>query len=136
MWRTLKRGARRFILDCLATLVNELIYCRHFLYFVLTRSLTARGLTNYVLQRANGRCLWTYDCMLHAGTDKCRCPYCLAPVWQRITSLITGLMRGVEVAFVFAPDYVTDIIKYHPFFFLMIRRPPRSTLFPYTTLFR
>src|SRR5215813_7235068 len=27
--------------------------------------------------------------------------------------------------------YVTS-----PFFFLMIRRPPRSTLFPYTTLFR
>src|SRR6267154_5557519 len=26
------------------------------------------------------------------------------------------------------------IVKY--FFFLMIRRPPRSTLFPYTTLFR
>src|SRR2546422_4404191 len=25
---------------------------------------------------------------------------------------------------------------YHMFFFLMIRRPPRSTLFPYTTLFR
>src|SRR3712207_8515498 len=24
----------------------------------------------------------------------------------------------------------------HPFIFLMIRRPPRSTLFPYTTLFR
>src|SRR5204862_8167716 len=24
----------------------------------------------------------------------------------------------------------------HPFFFLPIRRPPRSTLFPYTTLFR
>src|SRR2546423_9121861 len=24
----------------------------------------------------------------------------------------------------------------HHFFFLMIRRPPRSTLFPYTTLFR
>src|SRR3712207_7827014 len=24
----------------------------------------------------------------------------------------------------------------HDFFFLMIRRPPRSTLFPYTTLFR
>src|SRR5438477_1601700 len=23
-----------------------------------------------------------------------------------------------------------------PFFFLMLRRPPRSTLFPYTTLFR
>src|SRR3989475_8967218 len=34
-------------------------------------------------------------------------------------------------------------VGYHPvcviflvFFFLMIRRPPRSTLFPYTTLFR
>src|SRR6266853_5667639 len=31
-------------------------------------------------------------------------------------------------------------IPFHPgfilFFFLMIRRPPRSTLFPYTTLFR
>src|SRR3712207_8901537 len=25
---------------------------------------------------------------------------------------------------------------YNLFFFLMIRRPPRSTLFPYTTLFR
>src|SRR5689334_24107368 len=24
----------------------------------------------------------------------------------------------------------------HQFFFVMIRRPPRSTLFPYTTLFR
>src|SRR6185312_3701998 len=24
----------------------------------------------------------------------------------------------------------------NPFFFLMMRRPPRSTLFPYTTLFR
>src|SRR5256885_12984408 len=27
-------------------------------------------------------------------------------------------------------------VKYLHFFFLMIRRPPRSTLFPYTTLFR
>src|SRR5258707_9814382 len=26
--------------------------------------------------------------------------------------------------------------RYFCFFFLMIRRPPRSTLFPYTTLFR
>src|SRR2546430_5501642 len=29
-----------------------------------------------------------------------------------------------------------DIRLYLFFFFLMIRRPPRSTLFPYTTLFR
>src|SRR2546422_9423434 len=35
--------------------------------------------------------------------------------------------------------YYLQIRKFHPdiiFFFLMIRRPPRSTLFPYTTLFR
>src|SRR2546430_4546349 len=28
------------------------------------------------------------------------------------------------------------VVLYLSFFFLMIRRPPRSTLFPYTTLFR
>src|SRR5260370_36200601 len=32
-------------------------------------------------------------------------------------------------------DYVTSL-SLSFFFFLMIRRPPRSTLFPYTTLFR
>src|SRR5258708_31862757 len=31
---------------------------------------------------------------------------------------------------------VGSMISFSPFFFLMIRRPPRSTLFPYTTLFR
>src|SRR2546425_13311456 len=30
----------------------------------------------------------------------------------------------------------TGLDMSHIFFFLMIRRPPRSTLFPYTTLFR
>src|SRR6266571_7516880 len=30
----------------------------------------------------------------------------------------------------------TSVHLYIFFFFLMIRRPPRSTLFPYTTLFR
>src|SRR2546429_2597855 len=29
-----------------------------------------------------------------------------------------------------------DLYLFFIFFFLMIRRPPRSTLFPYTTLFR
>src|SRR2546426_7270277 len=32
--------------------------------------------------------------------------------------------------------YYYAIIPLPIFFFLMIRRPPRSTLFPYTTLFR
>src|SRR3712207_9175075 len=32
---------------------------------------------------------------------------------------------------------MSDLSRYlFSFFFLMIRRPPRSTLFPYTTLFR
>src|SRR5256885_14633647 len=31
---------------------------------------------------------------------------------------------------------IVDSLKNSIFFFLMIRRPPRSTLFPYTTLFR
>src|SRR5256886_17067290 len=31
--------------------------------------------------------------------------------------------------------FLCAVAAYH-FFFLMIRRPPRSTLFPYTTLFR
>src|SRR3712207_9117736 len=33
---------------------------------------------------------------------------------------------------------ITKVVHIHKymFFFLMIRRPPRSTLFPYTTLFR
>src|SRR5437660_12243270 len=39
-------------------------------------------------------------------------------------------------------SYTSCHLRYYPsafcflFFFLMIRRPPRSTLFPYTTLFR
>src|SRR5258708_30286591 len=32
--------------------------------------------------------------------------------------------------------YCSRLRRLHFFFFLMIRRPPRSTLFPYTTLFR
>src|SRR6266511_5187530 len=31
---------------------------------------------------------------------------------------------------------ISSIQRYFIIFFLMIRRPPRSTLFPYTTLFR
>src|ERR1017187_10751399 len=35
-----------------------------------------------------------------------------------------------------ADRFVEVLDRGLPFFFLMIRRPPRSTLFPYTTLFR
>src|SRR5258708_31830381 len=34
------------------------------------------------------------------------------------------------------PLYSAFLLSPFSFFFLMIRRPPRSTLFPYTTLFR
>src|SRR2546426_11021638 len=33
-------------------------------------------------------------------------------------------------------SYYSCFLHFFLFFFLMIRRPPRSTLFPYTTLFR
>src|SRR5439155_20185123 len=39
-----------------------------------------------------------------------------------------------NTCFSFLPYTINFFIFY--FFFLMIRRPPRSTLFPYTTLFR
>src|SRR2546430_11354522 len=32
--------------------------------------------------------------------------------------------------------WTSRVTYFHLFFFLMIRRPPRSTLFPYTTLFK
>src|SRR6266436_4589721 len=38
-------------------------------------------------------------------------------------------------AYRWGEDGLLGISDDHVFFFLMIRRPPRSTLFPYTTLF-
>src|SRR3712207_9364015 len=37
---------------------------------------------------------------------------------------------------ILSSNTITDVHFILFFFFLMIRRPPRSTLFPYTTLFR
>src|SRR5688572_33076608 len=42
------------------------------------------------------------------------------------------MCRWLEIGLRLLPP----ILIYLSFFFLMIRRPPRSTLFPYTTLFR
>src|SRR5256885_14058750 len=42
------------------------------------------------------------------------------------------MLRAAYVLVFVCKDPATSYI----FFFLMIRRPPRSTLFPYTTLFR
>src|SRR2546427_7322432 len=40
-----------------------------------------------------------------------------------------------KIVFTFMTNH-SAVQHSRPFFFLMIRRPPRSTLFPYTTLFR
>src|SRR5690242_21804674 len=48
---------------------------------------------------------------------------------QRYTTLTTSLPYHYS-------SYLTPFLFLLLFFFLMIRRPPRSTLFPYTTLFR
>src|ERR1039458_9439425 len=42
----------------------------------------------------------------------------------------TGVWNEIE------PEYLLPVYETLLIFFLMIRRPPRSTLFPYTTLFR
>src|SRR6266496_5670265 len=42
---------------------------------------------------------------------------------------------SVFVFFLYNIFFIFPLISFF-FFFLMIRRPPRSTLFPYTTLFR
>src|ERR1039458_10232968 len=53
------------------------------------------------------------------------------------TVLVCGHVRSVspQSRFGARPDLLLACCDLD-FFFLMIRRPPRSTLFPYTTLFR
>src|SRR6266536_2241337 len=51
------------------------------------------------------------------------------PLGERCLTRDEGVIGGV-----FAGRGARADVEY--FFFLMIRRPPRSTLFPYTTLFR
>src|SRR5258708_38286601 len=46
-------------------------------------------------------------------------------------------MYGLRILYILSISVqMLNIAALHSFFFLMIRRPPRSTLFPYTTLFR
>src|SRR2546430_826210 len=47
------------------------------------------------------------------------------------------MLRHIGSQILIISSFCTSVIRYILFFFfLMIRRPPRSTLFPYTTLFR
>src|SRR2546425_11948355 len=49
-------------------------------------------------------------------------------------SLSRYVLHVIISSFTVFFSYATSFLSF--FFFLMIRRPPRSTLFPYTTLFR
>src|SRR5690348_17993910 len=53
-------------------------------------------------------------------------------MYTYILTLFTHMILVIIIFFLF----VTLTFVFVFFFFLMIRRPPRSTLFPYTTLFR
>src|SRR5256885_14650230 len=46
------------------------------------------------------------------------------------------LLATITIALKICSSIAGRHLLYSFFFFLMIRRPPRSTLFPYTTLFR
>src|SRR5476651_2535677 len=52
----------------------------------------------------------------------------LASTFRLLPGYISSLVIEIKI-----DDFVVDRARV---FFLMIRRPPRSTLFPYTTLFR
>src|SRR3970282_659049 len=74
--------------------------------------------------------------------EKTQAPQAVA---ERLTRLLAALLGAVSlsdgVLHATVPPHTTatHLKILHPFtvfFFLMIRRPPRSTLFPYTTLFR
>src|SRR5437764_3523957 len=45
-------------------------------------------------------------------------------------------MMNIQMLIIVSADPRVASLRAVLFFFLMIRRPPRSTLFPYTTLFR
>src|SRR5699024_12580184 len=46
------------------------------------------------------------------------------------------LYVSIPLSFTLVSRRYFPSLSFPPFFFLLIRRPPRSTLFPYTTLFR
>src|SRR6266487_7207459 len=57
------------------------------------------------------------------------------PVWFALSLLRFRLPSRLPMMFILWMVSIMVVII-PSFFFLMIRRPPRSTLFPYTTLFR
>ena len=59
--------------------------------------------------------------------------------WENFLNVVSRAKTACDVSGHPVPDHFPDVRKMVDLgsgFFLMIRRPPRSTLFPYTTLFR
>src|SRR3989454_967100 len=59
-----------------------------------------------------------------------------SPSGSACATLVTGADAGHVVTVTSSGTFSGNDFGNYTFFFLMIRRPPRSTLFPYTTLFR
>src|ERR1039457_5239491 len=55
-------------------------------------------------------------------------------IWLELEPLRSTVRSGLPAAYSACDPLSWVLLAF--FFFLMIRRPPRSTLFPYTTLFR
>ena len=73
------------------------------------------------------------ECVVQCSVDYCEWMYdhCLWIRWRFPFDLVTALSLLRCLRSVIQLQFFLVF-----FFFLMIRRPPRSTLFPYTTLFR
>src|SRR3989338_5212459 len=78
--------------------------------------------------------IYLYSCLqghpLHAWCALC----CLNQTFQRSEEHTSELQSQIHLVFPLLLENNCGSEKQN--FFLMIRRPPRSTLFPYTTLFR
>src|SRR3990172_6935966 len=63
----------------------------------------------------------------------------LLSLLQSLAAILIALVVGAGLLLI-SEEHTSELqSRLHllfPLFFLMIRRPPRSTLFPYTTLFR
>src|ERR1041384_6257537 len=79
-----------------------------------------------------------YTLSLHDALPICVSPLCGNSVWKDRAFLEKYMPR--VVGYLRSEEHTSELqsLAYLvcPLFFLMIRRPPRSTLFPYTTLFR
>src|SRR3954449_797755 len=100
----------RRVLDRKSTRLNSSHTLISYAVFCLKKKKTKRNplLSYQILQRADERC----------GRTRQNCPssgFAVSSLWNLSAASFFSLFV---------------------FFFLMIRRPPRSTLFPYTTLFR